>query len=329
MKIAVIGGVSSTELLVRKLKEYGHQYVHVWGYTPKNTDLISGWTDIGGLCKSVEYDHTPFRKIDECVQELTNFAPDVLFAVGLSQIIPKNMLSIAKCANVGFHPTALPRGRGRAAIAWMVLEQTDGAATFFELRDDMDAGPIFVQELFAVDETDDASSVEAKILEAEAVALDNWLPKFSAGDLSNYEQNHENANWYGRRTPEDGIIDWNLKLDNLLRLIRAAAPPHPGAFTYSGNNKVLILAADPCNRPEKGVVGRILQVHENGSFVVQAADGLLHVTCWTASTGWLPRVGMHLGYYAETEIFNLRRCVSKMREQIEQLERRIACFDIK
>ena len=49
-----------------------------------------------------------------------------------------SMLSIANKVNIGFHPTALPRGRGRAALAWLILKRENGAATFFELRDGVD-----------------------------------------------------------------------------------------------------------------------------------------------------------------------------------------------
>lgn len=327
MRIAVVGGVRSTELLVEKLHEHGFSDCHVWGYSPSETTNVSGWVDLGVAARRSGYGHTPFTKIGGTADAINDYAPDVLFAVGLSQIVPPRILGVAKVANIGFHPTALPKGRGRAAVAWLILHQMNGAATFFELRNAVDDGPILVQEPFTVVADDDTPSVYEKILTAESKALDMLLPQLTAGTLRRLAQDHSHATWFARRSPEDGWIDWHKRSDAVVRLVRASAPPHPGAFTYQGESTIRILAAHSDFRPETGVVGRILQVWDADGFVVQAADGLVRVTAWEAPTGWNPRVGMKLGLYIETEVVRLRRRCAELEHRLTALEERLGRHD--
>jgi methionyl-tRNA formyltransferase len=324
MKVAVVGGAISTEALVKALVRQQVGEIAVWGYQPSDTSLVSGWRDLRRLANGLGLPFEGFRKVTECEASLRAFVPDILFVVGLSQIVPPSMLNIATKANIGFHPTALPRGRGRAALAWLILQGENGAATFFELRDGVDDGPVFVQEPYSVVDGDDTADVEAKLLEAERVALDRWLPQLAQGDLTTQEQDHGAATWLGRRNPEDGWLEWQAERNDLLRLIRASAPPHPGAFTFCQNHKILILKAVTSDRRETGVPGRILAVHSDGGFEVQAGEGILHVTKWQSGTGWTPRVGALLGYYAEVEIFDLRTRISKLEQTMEVLRTIIA-----
>ena len=108
------------------------------------------------------YAYQPFRKVIECAESLREFAPDLVFAVGLSQIIPESMLRIPAKGFVGFHPTKLPLGRGRAPLAWLILDQNDGAASFFIMQEGVDDGQS-AQVPFSVEVSDDASSVEENV----------------------------------------------------------------------------------------------------------------------------------------------------------------------
>lgn len=307
MRLAVLGGVASTEILIRALIGHGFTEIKIWGYEPASTANVSGWRNLRNLSSLLKLPFEGFRKVAECEESLKTFAPDIIFVVGLSQIVPASMMSIANWTNVGFHPTALPRGRGRAALAWLILQGNDGAATFFELKEGVDDGPIFIQEPYTVSDEDDTADVESKLLIAEERALDRWLPRLMSGDLSSVAQDHTQATWLGRRTPEDGWMNWHATREHLIKLIRASAPPHPGAFTFFQNHKILVLEALLCDRAETGVTGRILRVHADDSFDVQAGDGILRITKWHSDNNWIPRTGSLLGYYAETEIFQLRQ----------------------
>lgn len=320
MRVVVVGGVVSTELLVNKLVEHGFSDVLVFGFEPDDTTNVSGWADLSSTAKRAGFEYSGFKRVRECETEIREYAPDILFAVGLSQIIPPSILSIAKVANVGFHPTMLPQGRGRAALAWLIIEGQPGAATFFEMGSDVDDGPIYVQKPYGVTESDDVASIEEKLLQAEALALDSWLPDAKRGTLTSVVQDSSKATWFGRRTPDDGCIDWGKTSKSVCRLIRASAPPHPGAFTFSGDHQITVLSAEASARPERGVVGRILKVFGDGSFEVQAGEGLVKVLKWNAPETWEPKVGSLLGYYEQLEIYRLRAELGDVSNRLERLE---------
>lgn len=230
------------------------------------------------------------------------------------------MLKIATKANIGCHPTAVPRGRGRVSLAWLILHGENGAATLFERCDDVDNEPVSVQKPYDFVDSDDAADVEAKLLAAERFALARWLPLLARGDLATKDQEYDPATWYARCAPEDGWLNWLVVYDDLLRLIRASAPPHPRAFTFCETHKILILKAVSSDRRHAGVPGRILTVHADNGFKVQSGGGMVHVTNWQSDTGWTPRIRALLGYYAEAGAFDLRARLAQLEQKMFGLQ---------
>ena len=87
---------------------------------------------------------------------------------------------------------------------------------------------------------------------------------------------------FPRRTPEDGLIDWNETANEVWNLIRAVAAPYPGAFSsWSGGNlrvwKAEAVCALPAARRRKP--GEIVSVSDDGSVLVVACrDAAIIIT---------------------------------------------------
>jgi methionyl-tRNA formyltransferase len=323
MKIAVVGGIFSTQVVVEKLAEHDFTDVMVWGYSPPSVANISGWVNLEETAYNYGFRFSPFVKIAECENEIREYFPDILFVVGLSQIIPASTIDIPRLGAIGFHPTALPKGRGRAPIAWLILNEAKGAATFFKLRKGVDDGPILAQTFFDVTDTDNAKSLEEKIITAEKSALVVVLKNLKAGINVVNEQDHKNATWYGKRAPEDGWINWETSANDIAKLVRATSKPYPGAYSFAGNETVRIWCAQVIDRPIVGVVGRIVQVDNSGSgnFIIQCGKGLLNVLDWSSSGDWSPQVGARLGYYLELEVQLLRSYCRDLEFRLAKLEK--------
>ena len=327
MKIAVIGGVNSTFVLINKLNEHKFKDVKIWSYIPKNLTNVSSWRDLNHVSKKYSYPFLIFTKVQECFVSLKEYRPDYLFVVGLSQIIPREILEISKYGSIGFHPTALPQGRGRAPIAWLVMEEVKGAATFFFLESGIDSGPIIEQVKFTVTSNDDAESVTDKMLDAEKQALDSLLPEIKKFKIKSIKQDFQSASWFGKRSFEDGLIDWNEDAIKIDKLIRASTYPHPGAFTFYGQEKLKILKVEKTNAPIKGVIGRILDVDKKStSFIVQTGDGLIKVKKWDLIK-WVPKIGMRLGYNPQLEINKLYKENVQLRSYLKELEIKISSIE--
>jgi methionyl-tRNA formyltransferase len=315
MRAGIIGAVRSTETTLRLLVEHGFNIVGVLGYSPDNKENTSGWTDLKKVSEELNVPYSDYKQINE--QEHLNWmkkaAPDIIFAVGFSQLLSDEWLNMPKLGCIGFHPTYLPQGRGRAPLAWIILEERKGAATFFLMDKDADSGPVFVQELFDVEENDDATSVGRKISESMRKALCNWLPRLKRGEWDPVPQEEALATWYGKRTPSDGIIHWEKSAKEIDLLIKSATHPHPGAYTFFKDTKLIIWASEvEKNIPIKGVAGRIL-LCKDSRYLVQCGSGLIWLK-QIDGVGSL-KVGDKLGYNIENEIYNIKNKLSELYEK--------------
>ncbi|HJV84468.1 MAG TPA: formyltransferase family protein [Noviherbaspirillum sp.] len=313
MKLALIGAVHSTLLTLQKLIQHGMTPHRVYGYEPDDTSQVSGYASLRAPCIEHGVAYTPFRKINAHAEEIAAAGYDLIFVIGLSQLVSEAIIASARMGCIGFHPTCLPKGRGRAPIAWLVLEENVGASTLFLIDREADAGPVFRQVPFAILPEDDAGTIEAKALQALASALDDWLPALKRGEWDPLPQDERLVTEYGRRAPEDGWIDWHRDAREIDRLIKASTRPHPGAFTFSGARRLFIWQSTiETGLAIKGVPGRILKMTSDGRALVQARNGLLWINDYSFGhdAAWQEdglRVGMRLGYCPENEIHALRR----------------------
>jgi len=324
VRIAIAGAVRSSRRVLQALIDHGLDVVAVFGHMPADVSRVSGHVSLEPLARDAGIPFHPFQRINDELERIRACAPDLLFVVGLSQLVSQDILNIPRHGGVGFHPTRLPERRGRAPLAWLALEQAGGAANFFRIADGVDDGPIYVSAPFEVDERDDAEAVSDKLGEATDRALAEWLPRLAAADLSATPQDESRASYRGRRGPEDGLIDWQAPAAAIVRQVRAAARPHPGAFTHLQDSRLIVWHADvETDLQALGVIGRILTVDSDGSFVVQCGQGLLRVHEHEVVEGdAAPRVGVRLGYYADSELFRLRAEVAELRARLDRLEQR-------
>lgn len=320
-KIVLAGSVTSTYTTLTMLVKHKFNIAGVLGYEPDNPGPVSGYVNMKAYCNSNNIPYYPFKKISAVSTReiLSELSPDIFFVVGLSQLVPEEMLRIATLGNIGFHPTLLPRGRGRAPIAWLILEEKSGAANFFLMGEGTDDGPVFVQQPFNVESFDNAATIELKIMDAIELALDEWLPKLKEGVWEPVPQDEVLATWYGKRTPEDGWINWTEAADHIDKVIRAASAPHPGAYTFLNQQKLTVLKCRP--EPEKhiqGVPGSVLLKSIQKEYLIQTGLGLLWISeVYDENNNETAlKVGQKLGFYAELEIYKLKKEIEFIKKKL-------------
>jgi methionyl-tRNA formyltransferase len=111
-----------------------------------------------------------------------------------------------------------------------------------------------------------ALSLYLEIEQAGIELLAEALPLVANGTAPRIVQDESKASKVGRRRPEDGRIDWTWPAARVDCLVRAVAPPWPGAFGTIGGKRVEIHAGEPEEeisadsdgvRPAPGTVDRI------------------------------------------------------------------------
>lgn len=307
-KVAVIGAVTSTSVTLRALSDHGFEIVGVLGHEPKNPANVSGWFDLRGLCGELQVSYQGFQQINspEHRKWLAEKDPDIIFAVGFSQLLGDDWLKIPKMGCIGFHPTSLPKGRGRAPLAWIVLKERQGAACFFLMGKGADDGPIFIQQPFELSDEDDALSTQKLILDTTKLALDSWLPELKEGIWNPIAQDEAMASWFGKRGPTDGCIDWERSAIDIDRLIKASTHPHPGAYTFFKGEKFQIWRSKvEMGLPIRGVVGRVLLDDKDKGYLVQCGIGHIWISEYSFELPLQPKVGDKLGFEVQEEIYKL------------------------
>ncbi len=277
-RIVLAGSVNSSRKTLEKLFEYEMDLAGVLGLDPSLSEKVSGYVDLKkhSIEKGVEFKYFTNINSADVVRFVKSCRPDIIFVVGLSQLVRETLLNLPTCGCIGFHPTKLPKGRGRGAVAWLILGKAPGAATFFLIEKGMDDGPILAQEEFDVNKNDYAQDVIDKILVKIDDCLDKLLPKMKTGSINPVPQNHSAATYLGKRNPEDGWIQWDNSAKGIVRLVKAVSKPLPGAFSFINGNKVIVERASVENSKNHiGVTGRILKKEPDKGLLVQSGDGLV------------------------------------------------------
>ena len=307
-RVLVIGSTTTTLRVLYGLIRNGFEITGILGYMPKSNTNVSGWEDLRPFAFEYKIPFFEFTKInnEECFEWANSQKPDIIFAVGFSQLLHDKWLKLTPFGCVGFHPTVLPAGRGRAPLAWIILREFKGAATFFHMGKGADDGPIFVQDYFFISDIDDASSVMQKILISIDNALDTWLPKLKMGIWDPMPQNEVNATSYGIRKPSDSYIDWNNRAQNIDKLIKASTKPHPGAYFYIEDKLIRVWKSRVDDGTKiHGVIGRVLLINDHNEYLVQCGEGKLWITDLELGD-FIIRIGDLLTYNVYDEIFQLR-----------------------
>ncbi len=226
---------------------------------------------------------------------------DMLCVLGWERLVPEHVLRTLGKFACGMHGSAfgLPRGRGRSPMNWSIITgQNRFITSLFRYTPGMDDGDILGSRVFEINDHDTIETLHQKNRIAMLQVLAETLPKIASGEIVLTPQPDGSPSYYPKRKPEDGLIDWTASTRAIHRLIRAVAPPYPGAFAHLDGRRLGILAAQPFDAglfASNVATGTIVDVSvAAGRFVVKTIDGSLLVTEFDGIAAGDLRVGMRL-----------------------------------
>jgi len=167
----------------------------------------------------------------EMIGLLADLQPDFLFSFYYRSLLAEPLLQAARRGALNLHGSLLPKYRGRAPVNWAILRgESETGATLHYMVGRADAGDIVDQMSVPILRDDDARIVFNKVTVAAEIVLARSLPGLLAGTAPRRPQPIEPGQYFGRRRAEDGRIDWTRSAVEIHNLVRAVAPPFPGAF---------------------------------------------------------------------------------------------------
>ena len=195
------------------------------------------------------------------IERIRTLRPDFLFSFYYRKMIVPEILSIPAMGAYNMHGSLLPRYRGRACVNWAVLKgESQTGVTPHVMTERADAGDIVDQEAVPIEFADTAQDVFWKVRDAARKVMARSWPLLRAGIAPRKPQDETLATKFGRRGPQDGLIDWTAASRDIYNLVRSVTHPFPGAFTHLDGRKLFVWKAWPLEGDRSGNPGEVLCV---------------------------------------------------------------------
>ena len=176
------------------------------------------------------------------LESVAALQPDFLFSFYYRFMLPPAILGLASKGAFNMHGSLLPKYRGRVPINWAIIHgERETGATLHEMVAKPDAGRLVDQLAVPILPNDTALDVFRKATVAAETVLYRSLPHLINGTATLTPQHLASGSYYGGRKPEDGRLDWRWPAAQLHNLIRAVAPPYPGAFCDVNGKRLNLL----------------------------------------------------------------------------------------
>ena len=276
MRIVFMATPESAVPSLRQLLEDGHEIVAVWTQPDKpagrgnklHASPIKQFSAANNLTT-----HQPAKiKNSEAKQLFASHAADVAVVVAYGKILPSEFLVAPKFGCVNVHFSLLPKYRGAAPVNWAIVNgETHTGVTTMRIVEELDAGPILLQNATRIEDGETAPQLLTRLADAGAALISETLKHFH--EIEPKPQVHEEATFAPILKREDGLIDWSLDAIAIERRVRGFQP-WPNAYTTFRSRRLVIWRASLHRTAENSF--------SPGQFIEMQGDNLI-VSCGSAS----------------------------------------------
>lgn len=214
-------------------------------------------------------------KLSDIADDIAKFDSPIGVLVSFGKIIPQSIIDLFKPGIINLHPSLLPKYRGPSPIESAILngDETTGIS-IMQLSAAMDAGPVYLQEPYALSRTETAPELYGTLGTRGSNMLVQALPRIIDGTLTPLPQDNTVASYCSLLKKQDGLIDWNKPAIQLEREIRAYKD-WPGSRTTIAGIELIVTSAQVVT-DAFGVPGT-LKTEDSDSLLVQTGDQTLRL----------------------------------------------------
>lgn len=289
MKVAALCTLSTGLVAIHRALEMDIEIVKVVGLSPNVIDrahAISGYVDIKGFCDEhgLDFDYVnQYSLKDENPNELFKDV-DLLWVAGWQRLIPERFIDCVKFGAIGAHGSCdgITLGRGRSPQNWALLI---GSKSFeisvFRIAKGVDNGAVVASDKFELTQMDNILTSYFKVAMSVSKIVSRIVKNPSL--LDNASPQSEYAEYFPKRTPEDGGIDWGMSVKDIYNQVRSLADPYPNARTFYDEIEVLIKRSRPIPSEVNSKPGSIVYKYPTGELLVAGIDGYLLIEKYEAT----------------------------------------------
>ncbi len=207
-------------------------------------ESVSKWCQVN----NIDYYTDVAINTKEWIEKIKLLKPDIIFSFYYRKLICKDILDIPPHKAINLHGSCLPAYRGRAPVNWVLVNgEKQTGVTLHYMIEKPDAGDIIAQKCIDIDFYDTAKTLYEKLETLATTLLDETLPKIKNNTINPIKQDEAKASYFGKRTKQDGLINFEKSAIEIYNLIRAVTRPYPGSFCYYKSKELIIWWALPTN----------------------------------------------------------------------------------
>jgi methionyl-tRNA formyltransferase len=178
---------------------------------------------------------------DALLAEARACHPDFLFSFYYRHMLRQAWLDVPTRGAFNMHGSMLPEYRGRAPVNWAILHGArQSGATLHRMNVKPDNGAIVDQCAVPILGDDNVLDVFTKVTVAAEIVMARALPALVDGSAREVPQDLSRGRYFGGRRPEDGRISGGASADEIHNMVRALAPPYPGAFLEIEGERLIV-----------------------------------------------------------------------------------------
>lgn len=205
------------------------------------------------------------EKIANLYQELSLLEFDIFLTMAYGQIIPQNILSLAKIGSFNIHASLLPKYRGAAPVQYAIWKgETTTGITLMEMVSKMDAGDIFFQKEIAISQEDNYDSLLAKLSTLSSQNIIQWLNLLKDNKFTRIQQDENLVSFAPKISKDDELLTID-SINNTINKINALSS-QPGAYIIDKNTnkriKIFKATKEKINTP----------------IIIECTDGMIYAT---------------------------------------------------
>jgi len=166
---------------------------------------------------------------------------EILISINYLFLIEQDIINLSKGLTFNIHGSLLPKYRGRTPHVWAIINGEEFTGITAHIIDEgCDTGDILEQIKISIEPNDTGDNILTKYESNYLPLIEKVIDSFNQGKLKPKKQDPKKATYYGKRIPDDGLINWNWQKERIYNWIRAQAHPYPGAFTFLHGKKITI-----------------------------------------------------------------------------------------
>ena len=209
---------------------------------------------------------------------IKNIEVDVIVSINYLFLIKSDIINHPKKMTFNIHGSLLPKYRGRTPHVWAIINgETKAGITAHMIDKGCDTGNIIRQIEIPIENNDTGADMLKKYEKLYFPLIQNTLDAVKNDTLVLTVQDESKATYFGKRTPDDGEIDWEQGRESIRNWIRAQAHPYPGAFTYMNHRKIIIDKSSISNEKVSNNQQNGEIISANGVTIIKTKDGALRL----------------------------------------------------